>query len=145
LSADENTYLRCSKGFTDFSVSGANASSPSRFVVVENARYGVDNALKTVLKKGGIKWDYGQSGHDFTYLVRLIESNNLAPKVDCEYLLTSSNAVCLSGSNPQSFRYPQEDPLFFENLAKTDLQSRTGKAQNVYDKCYSLVTTTTST
>lgn len=140
MSTDENTYLRWGRRYVDVSVSVANSSSPSGFVAVQNAAYGVENSLKAVLTMGHVSWEYGQRGHDFTYLVGLIESNSLAPKADCDYLLASANAVCLSGTNAQSFRYPQDDPLFFENLSKVDLQGRTGKAVNVYDKCYSIVT-----
>jgi len=142
LSTDENTYLRWAKSYVDVSVTVANSSSPSGFVAVQNACYGVENSLKAVLTKGGVEWEYGQKGHDFSYLVSLIESSSLAPQADCDYLLASSNAVCQSGSNAQSWRYPQDDPLFYENLVKIDVQGRTGKAQNVYDKCYSIVTDT---
>jgi len=127
--------MRWSKGFLDISTSGAS----SGYVVVQNACYGVENALKAVLTKGGVSWDFGQKGHNFPYLVGLIESNGLADKVDCGKLLTSANAVCLSGSNPQSFRYPGDDPLFFETLPKNDVEERVLQAQNVYKICVSIV------
>ena len=136
---DENTWLRWGKGFIDTSVSGASTSSPSGYVVVQNACYGVENSLKAVLTKGGVTWDHGQKGHDFDYLIGLIESRGLANKADCDKLLASATSVCLSGSNAQSWRYPDKDPMFFGSLPTTDILNRANQAKNVYDICLSIV------
>jgi hypothetical protein len=115
----------------------ASQPNPSGFVAVHAAWVGVENSLKAVLVKGGVSWDI-RRGHDFPYLVGLMESNGLADKPTCDGLLASAITACCSGSQT-NFKYPETDPIFFEGLGKHDIQNRTSEDKKVYDECCSII------
>lgn len=130
-------WVEWGKGYVETAIRESNQSIPVGYVVVHNAWQGAEDCLKGVLVNGGVSFQK-RSDHDLNYLIDLIERNRLADSGQVTALRSSVTTVCTSGS-ATAFRYPENDPQFFETLSKSDIQNRANNARNISDICQALV------
>ena len=88
-----------------------------------------ENSLKALAASHSIPYS-----HDLDKLMNHVKANNVVRTDTYNDLLAAVQSVTISGSY-NALRYPDDNPLFWENMSPEHLKPRVEAARKIYEIC----------